>query len=106
MLCVIRYKAHQDLGEEEAPWPREGEKQLGEKQLDMKMIMEPKPTSLEALQGRDGRWPVQDPVGPDLQPGSPVTGPVDRSETGPAPSYRTTTGNLAGIRFPTGRPDP
>ncbi|KAK1632864.1 hypothetical protein QYE76_007179 [Lolium multiflorum] len=50
VLCVIRYKAHQDPGEEETPRSREGEKQL-----DMEMIMKPKPTSLEALQGRDGR---------------------------------------------------
>ena len=71
VLCVIRYKARQDHGEEETPRSREGEKQL-----DMEMIMKPKPTSHEALQGRDGRWPVQDPVRPDLQPDAPVKGPV------------------------------
>ena len=101
VLCVIRYKAHQDPGEEETPRSREGEKQL-----DMEMIMKPKPTSLEALQGRDGRWPVQDPVRPDPQPDAPVTGPVNRAPTGAAPSYRTKTGNLADFRFAPGRPDP
>ena len=105
VLCVIRYKAHQDPGEEDKPRSREGEKQL-----DMEMIMKPKPTSLEALQGRDGRWPVQDPVRPDPQPDAPVTGPVDRSQTGPAPSHRTTTGPRTGLfadsRLATGRPDP
>jgi hypothetical protein len=101
VLCVIRYKARQDHGEEETPRSREGEKQL-----DMEMIMKPKPTSHEALQGRDGRWPVQDPVRPDLQPDAPVIGPVDRAQTGPAPSYRTTTGNFAVSRFAPGRPDP
>ncbi|KAK1608376.1 hypothetical protein QYE76_032049 [Lolium multiflorum] len=98
VLCVIRYKAHQDPGEEDKPRSREGEKQL-----DMEMIMKPKPTSPEALQGRDGRWPVQDPVRPDPQPDAPATGPVNRAQTGPAPSYRTTTGprtgNLADSRF-------
>ncbi|KAK1642022.1 hypothetical protein QYE76_059827 [Lolium multiflorum] len=64
------YKAHQDHGEKDKPRSREGEKQL-----NMEMIMKPKLTSLEALQGRDGRWrsrpgrsgqalvPAQDTVG-------------------------------------------
>ncbi|KAK1602018.1 hypothetical protein QYE76_027123 [Lolium multiflorum] len=64
------YKAHQDPGEEDKPMSREGEKQL-----DMEMIMKPKPTSPEELQGRDGRWPVQDPVRPDPQPDSPKKDP-------------------------------
>ena len=34
VLCVIRYKAHQDPGEEDKPRSREEEKQL-----DMEMIM-------------------------------------------------------------------
>jgi hypothetical protein len=105
VLSVIRYKVHQDPGAEETARSREGEKQL-----DMEMIMKPKPTSHEALQGRDGRWPVQDPVRPDLQPDAPVIGPVDRAQTGPAPSYRTTTGprtgNFAVSRIAPGRPDP
>ncbi|KAK1648746.1 hypothetical protein QYE76_066551 [Lolium multiflorum] len=36
--------------------------------LDMEMILKPKPTSPEELQGRDGRWPVQDPVGAHVPP--------------------------------------
>ncbi|KAK1686980.1 hypothetical protein QYE76_047828 [Lolium multiflorum] len=86
VLCVIRYKAHQDPGEEETPRSKEEGKPL-----DMEMIL--KPTSLEALQGRDGGWPVTGPVRPD----APVTGPVDRAQTGPAPSYRTTTGPRTGF---------
>ncbi|KAK1680979.1 hypothetical protein QYE76_041827, partial [Lolium multiflorum] len=43
VLCVIRYKEHQDPGEEDAPWSREGEEQQDTK-LD--------PTSLEALEGK------------------------------------------------------
>ena len=42
VLCVVRYKAHQDPGEDETPWPREGEEQH-----NLEMIMEPKPTSPE-----------------------------------------------------------
>ena len=60
VLCVIRYKAHQDPGEEETPRSREEGKPL-----DMEMILKPKPTSVEALQGRDGGWPVTGPVRPD-----------------------------------------
>jgi hypothetical protein len=105
VLCVIRYKAHQDPGEEETPRSREEGKPL-----DMEMILKPKPTSLEALQGRDGGWPVTGPVRPDQQPDAPVTGPVNRAQTGPAPSYRTTTGPrtgfLAEVRFAPGQPDP
>ncbi|KAK1601954.1 hypothetical protein QYE76_027059 [Lolium multiflorum] len=65
VLCVIRYKAHQDPGEDETPWPREGEEQH-----NLEMIMEPKPTSPEERQGRKGRWPVQDPK---KDPSTPVT---------------------------------
>ncbi|KAK1664888.1 hypothetical protein QYE76_053047 [Lolium multiflorum] len=104
-IPTSKYKAHQDPGEEDKPMSREGEKQL-----DMEMIMKPKPTSPEELQGRDGRWPVQDPVRPDPQPDAPATGPVNRAQTGPAPSYRTTTGPRTGFfadsRLATGRPDP
>ncbi|KAK1595928.1 hypothetical protein QYE76_007778 [Lolium multiflorum] len=105
VLCVIRYKAHQDPGEEETPWSREGEEQQ-----NLEMYMEPKPTSPEERQGRKGRWPVTDPVRPAPRPDDPVTGPVNRAQTGPTPSYRTTTGPrtgfLAEARLATGRPDP
>src|SRR5215217_3431671 len=40
-LCVIRYMEHQDHGEDETPWSREGEEQLIEKmpkKLDPKTI--------------------------------------------------------------------
>ncbi|KAK1602126.1 hypothetical protein QYE76_017169 [Lolium multiflorum] len=47
VLCVIRYKAHQDPGEDETPWPREGEEQH-----NLEMNMEPKPPSPEERQGR------------------------------------------------------
>ncbi|KAK1602063.1 hypothetical protein QYE76_017106 [Lolium multiflorum] len=63
VLCVIRYKAHQDPGEEETPWSREGEEQQ-----NLEMNMEPKPTSPEERQGRKGRWPVQDPEFQDVFP--------------------------------------
>ncbi|KAK1602536.1 hypothetical protein QYE76_017967 [Lolium multiflorum] len=62
VLCVIRYKAHQDPGEEETPWSREGEEQ---RNLEMNMK---KPTSPEERQGRKGRWPVQDPEFQDVFP--------------------------------------
>ena len=105
VLCVIRYKAHQDPGEDETPWPREGEEQQ-----NLEMNMEQKPTSPEERQGRKGRWPVTDPVRPAPRPDAPVTGPVNRAQTGPTPSYRTTTGPrtgfLAEARLATGRPDP
>jgi hypothetical protein len=48
VLCVIRYKPHQDPGEEDTPWSREGEERR-----DMEMITKPNPTSLEALKGRE-----------------------------------------------------
>ncbi|KAK1664910.1 hypothetical protein QYE76_053069 [Lolium multiflorum] len=104
-LCVIRYMEHQDPGEDETPWSREGEEQR-----NLEMNMKPKPTSPEERQGRKGRWPVQDPVRPDPRPDAPATGPVNRAQTGPAPSYRTTTGPRTGFfaesRLATGRPDP
>ncbi|KAK1601965.1 hypothetical protein QYE76_027070 [Lolium multiflorum] len=104
-IPTSKYKAHQDPGEDETPWPREGEEQQ-----DLEMNMEPKPTSPEERQGRKGRWPVQDPVRPAPRPDAPVTGPVNRAQTGQAPSYRTTTGPrtgfLAEARLATGRPDP
>ena len=50
------------------------------------------------------------PVRPAPRPDAPVTGPVNRAQTGQAPSYRTTTGPrtgfLAEARLATGRPDP
>ncbi|KAK1601961.1 hypothetical protein QYE76_027066 [Lolium multiflorum] len=92
VLCVIRYKAHQDPEEDETPWSREGEEQR-----NLEMNMKPKPTSPEERQGREGRWPVQDPVRPDPRPDAPATGPVNRAQTGPAPSYRTTTGPRTGF---------
>ncbi|KAK1697512.1 hypothetical protein QYE76_014209 [Lolium multiflorum] len=42
VLFIIRYKAHQDTGEEDKPWSREGEEQR-----DMKMDTKLDPTSLE-----------------------------------------------------------
>ncbi|KAK1602091.1 hypothetical protein QYE76_017134 [Lolium multiflorum] len=108
-IPTSKYKAHQDPGEDETPWPREGEEQQ-----DLEMNMEPKPTSPEERQGRKGRWPVQDPVRPAPRPDAPVTGPVNRAQTGQAPSYRTTTGPRTGFsqkpgwrpvdRTPTGQP--
>ncbi|KAK1641609.1 hypothetical protein QYE76_059414 [Lolium multiflorum] len=83
---------HQDPGEDETPWSREGEEQR-----NLEMNMKPKPPSPEERQGRKGRWPVQDPVGPDPRPDAPATGPVNRAQTGPAPSYRTTTGPRTGF---------
>src|SRR5215212_2385514 len=104
-LCVIRYMEHQDPGEDETSWSREGEEQQ-----NLEMNMKPKPPSPEDRQGRKGRWPVQDPIGPDPRPDAPATGPVNRAQTGPAPSYRTTTGPKTGFfadsRLATGRPDP
>ncbi|KAK1617402.1 hypothetical protein QYE76_022919 [Lolium multiflorum] len=91
-LCVIRYMEHQDPGEDETSWSREGEEQQ-----NLEMNMKPKPPSPEDRQGRKGRWPVQDPVGPDPRPDAPATGPVNRAQTGPAPSYRTTTGPKTGF---------
>ncbi|KAK1602193.1 hypothetical protein QYE76_018177 [Lolium multiflorum] len=105
VLCVIRYKAHQDPGEDETSWSREGEEQR-----NLEMNMKPKPTSPEERQGREGRWPVQSPVRPDPRPDAPATGPVNRAQTGPTPSYRTTTGPRTGLfaesRLAAGRPDP
>ncbi|KAK1681453.1 hypothetical protein QYE76_042301 [Lolium multiflorum] len=102
---TARYMEHQDPGEDETSWSREGEEQQ-----NLEMNMKPKPPSPEDRQGRKGRWPVQDPVGPDPRPDAPATGPVNRAQTGPAPSYRTTTGPKTGFfadsRLATGRPDP
>ncbi|KAK1602150.1 hypothetical protein QYE76_017193 [Lolium multiflorum] len=63
VLCVIRYKAHQDPEEDETPWPKEGEEQQ-----NLEMYMEPKPTSPEDRQGRKGRWPVTGPEFQDVFP--------------------------------------
>ncbi|KAK1648950.1 hypothetical protein QYE76_066755 [Lolium multiflorum] len=46
-IPTSKYKAHQDPGEDETPWPREGEEQQ-----NLEMNMEPKPTSPEERQGR------------------------------------------------------
>ncbi|KAK1648993.1 hypothetical protein QYE76_066798 [Lolium multiflorum] len=103
-LCVIRYMEHQDPGEDETSWSREGEEQR-----NLEMNMKPKPPSPEERQGRGGRWPVQDPVRPDPRPDAPATGPVNRAQTGPTPSYRTTTGPRTGLFAESrlaGRPDP
>ncbi|KAK1602007.1 hypothetical protein QYE76_027112 [Lolium multiflorum] len=99
------YMEHQGPGKDETSWSREGEEQQ-----NLEMNMEPKPTSPEERQGRKGRWPVQDPVRPAPRPDAPVRDPVNRTQTGPAPSYRTTTGPRTGFfaesRLATGRPDP
>jgi hypothetical protein len=104
-LCVIRYMEHQGPGKDETSWSREGEEQQ-----NLEMNMEPKPTSPEERQGREGRWPVQSPVRPNPRPDGPATGPVNRAQTGPTPSYRTTTGPRTGLfaesRLAAGRPDP
>ncbi|KAK1664911.1 hypothetical protein QYE76_053070, partial [Lolium multiflorum] len=104
-IPTSKYMEHQDPGEDETPWSREGEEQR-----NLEMNVKPKPTSPEERQGRKGRWPVQDPVRPDPRPDAPATGPVNRTQTGPAPSYRTTTGPRTGFfaesRLATGRPDP
>ncbi|KAK1608433.1 hypothetical protein QYE76_032106 [Lolium multiflorum] len=47
------YVVHQDPGEEDTPWSREGEEQLDVK-MDVKMDVELDPTSCEARQGREG----------------------------------------------------
>ena len=52
VLCVIRYKEHQDRGEEDTPWSKGGEEQL-----DVKMDMEldrksPEEHNEEKLAGR------------------------------------------------------
>ncbi|KAK1601966.1 hypothetical protein QYE76_027071 [Lolium multiflorum] len=91
-LLTKGYKAHQDPEEDETPWPKEGEEQQ-----NLEMYMEPKPTSPEDRQGRKGRWPVTGPVRPAPRPDDPVTGPVNRAQTGPTPSYRTTTGPRTGF---------
>ncbi|KAK1569826.1 hypothetical protein QYE76_016667 [Lolium multiflorum] len=91
-IPTSKYKAHQDPEEDETPWPKEGEEQQ-----NLEMYMEPKPTSPEDRQGRKGRWPVTGPVRPAPRPDDPVTGPVNRAQTGPTPSYRTTTGPRTGF---------
>ncbi|KAK1680997.1 hypothetical protein QYE76_041845 [Lolium multiflorum] len=91
-IPTSKYKAHQDPGEDETSWSREGEEQR-----NLEMNMKPKPTSPEERQGREGRWPVQSPVRPDPRPDAPATGPVNRAQTGPTPSYRTTTGPRTGL---------
>ncbi|KAK1601997.1 hypothetical protein QYE76_027102 [Lolium multiflorum] len=68
-LCVIRYVEHQDPGEDETPWSREGEEQR-----NLEMNMKPKPTSPEERQGREGRWPVQ------TRPDRPAQNPVNRPQ--------------------------
>ncbi|KAK1678839.1 hypothetical protein QYE76_039687 [Lolium multiflorum] len=77
VLCVIRYKAHQDPGEEDTP--RSGE---GEEQRDMEMITKPNPTSLEALKGREEVL-----AGPGPGQTGPTTGP-----SGPRPGQPEATG--------------
>ena len=103
VLCVIRYKAHQDPGEEDTPWPREGEEQL-----DMKMITKPNPTSLEALKGREEvlagpgpgqTGPTTGPSGP--RPGQPGGNRISLHRTGRQPD-----GNFRSFRLAPGRPDP
>ncbi|KAK1601981.1 hypothetical protein QYE76_027086 [Lolium multiflorum] len=56
-IPTSKYKAHQDPGEDETSWSREGEEQR-----NLEMNMKPKPTSPEERQGREGRWPVQSPT--------------------------------------------
>jgi hypothetical protein len=70
VLCVIRYMVHQDPGEEDTPWSREGEEQR-----DMKMGTKLDPTSLEALEGREeaGR-PRTRSTGPTTGPSGPRPG--------------------------------
>ncbi|KAK1595948.1 hypothetical protein QYE76_059195 [Lolium multiflorum] len=81
VLCVIRYKAHQDPEEDETPWPKEGEEQQ-----NLEMYMEPKPTSPEDRQGRKGRWPVTGPERESAIPSSPVQTPVNRPHNRPSRS--------------------
>ncbi|KAK1681332.1 hypothetical protein QYE76_042180 [Lolium multiflorum] len=77
-LCVIRYTEHQDPGEDETSWSREGEEQQ-----NLEMNMKPKPPSPEDRQGRKGR------AGPGPGRTGPTTGrpprPGQRAQTGPAP---------------------
>jgi hypothetical protein len=65
---------HQDPGEEDTPWSREGEEQW-----DLEMNTKLDPTSLEVHEGRRGSWPAQDPVKPAPRPDHPVPGPVNRA---------------------------
>ena len=89
-LCVIRYKVHQDPGEEDTPWPRGGEEQLDMK-IDVKMDVEPDPTSSEARKGKQGssRPSTRSDRTPDraprFQPGYPLTATGRCTET-PRPS--------------------
>jgi hypothetical protein len=70
VLCVIRYKVHQDHGEEDTPWSREGEEQR-----DLKRDMKLDPTSIEAREGREGAGrPRTRPTGPTTVPPGPSLG--------------------------------
>ncbi|KAK1648292.1 hypothetical protein QYE76_066097 [Lolium multiflorum] len=75
-LCVIRYVEHQDPGEDDTPWSREGEEQLVEK---MPKKLDPK--TIEALEGRReaGRRETRS-TGLTTGPSGPS--PVNRSPTG------------------------
>jgi hypothetical protein len=99
VLCVIRYKEHQDHGEEDTPWSKGGEEQL-----DVKMDMEldrksPEEHNEEKLAGRSRTRSDRPPdrvtrSKPDFPlvpsgryPGAPEPRPVaarSRARSGPA----------------------
>ncbi|KAK1628060.1 hypothetical protein QYE76_002375 [Lolium multiflorum] len=101
-LCVIRYVEHQDHGEDDTPWSREGEEQLIEKmytELDPKSPQErkeetmsgqsrirsdrppdratrPRIRSTGRLTGPPGPQPGHQPVPSGRHPGAPEPRPV------------------------------
>ncbi|KAK1649016.1 hypothetical protein QYE76_066821 [Lolium multiflorum] len=98
-LGSLRYVEHQDPGEDDTPWSREGEEQLVEK---MPKKLDPK-TIEELEERRDAGRPRTRLTGPQTgasgpRPGQPV---ANRA------SYRAPTGQeLRRFRLATGRPAP
>ncbi|KAK1664848.1 hypothetical protein QYE76_053007 [Lolium multiflorum] len=63
-LLAKGYVVHQDPGEEDTPWSREGEEQL-DMEMNVKKDVEPDPTSCErAKEGREPAGPGPGPIGP------------------------------------------
>ncbi|KAK1694555.1 hypothetical protein QYE76_011252 [Lolium multiflorum] len=78
-IPTSKYKVHQDPGEDDTPWSREGEEQLVEK-----TPVELDPTSCEARQGREGASRPR--TRSDRPPtGRPAPGPDNRTPTGEPP---------------------
>jgi hypothetical protein len=103
VLCVIRYKAHQDTGEEDKPWPREGE----EPEV-MKVDTKLDPTSREALEGREdaGRSRTRSDRTHNRAARSQTRSTGRQPDFPQARTGHQPDGNLRGFRLATGRPDP